>query len=131
MNKETLRMQMLAGVITESQYKQRLNENQNSQEYTVENVGYTEDEDPEFSELISIKLTDGSELVSIPEEDATERGTIEIKGYDIKPGDKISFDVAPNEFGEVLTDKMFINGAPYKFKAYSWGNDQATLTLVK
>ncbi len=27
MNKETLRMQMLAGVITESQYKQRLNEN--------------------------------------------------------------------------------------------------------
>ena len=26
MNKETLRMQMLAGVITESQYKQRLNE---------------------------------------------------------------------------------------------------------
>ena len=27
MNKETLRMQMLAGVITESQYKERLNEN--------------------------------------------------------------------------------------------------------
>jgi hypothetical protein len=26
MNKETLRMQMLAGVITESQYKQKLNE---------------------------------------------------------------------------------------------------------
>lgn len=28
MNKETLRMQMLAGIITESQYKARLNENQ-------------------------------------------------------------------------------------------------------
>ena len=32
MNKETLRMQMLAGVITESQYKQRLNEGRNMDE---------------------------------------------------------------------------------------------------
>ncbi len=30
MNKETLRMQMLAGVITESQYKQKLNEETSS-----------------------------------------------------------------------------------------------------
>ncbi len=32
MNKETLRMQMLAGVITEGQYKQKLNEGRNMDE---------------------------------------------------------------------------------------------------
>lgn len=35
MNKETLRMQMLAGVITESQYKAKLNENQVNNKYVV------------------------------------------------------------------------------------------------
>ena len=32
MNKETLRMQMLAGIITESQYKAKLNENRTAKE---------------------------------------------------------------------------------------------------
>jgi hypothetical protein len=33
MNKETLRMQMLAGIITEGQYKEKLNENKEKDEY--------------------------------------------------------------------------------------------------
>ena len=38
MNKETLRMQMLAGIITEGQYKQKLNEN-NPDENSPEWIG--------------------------------------------------------------------------------------------
>lgn len=37
MNKETLRMQMLAGIITESQYKVKLNENPESPMYELIN----------------------------------------------------------------------------------------------
>ena len=36
MNKETLRMQMLAGLITESQYKQKLNENIEAKAWLVD-----------------------------------------------------------------------------------------------
>ncbi len=36
MNKETLRMQMLAGIITESQYKEKLDENKTAEAWLVD-----------------------------------------------------------------------------------------------
>ena len=51
MNKETLRMQMLAGIITESQYKAKLNENQ-----ALGTLFYEEDGDYFYNEDKLIEL---------------------------------------------------------------------------
>ena len=50
MNKETLRMQMLAGLITESQYKQKLNE-----KYVVSVADHVNSHKDEFLEKLSHK----------------------------------------------------------------------------
>ena len=50
MNKETLRMQMLAGLITESQYKQKLNEG-----YVVSVADHLNSNKDEFLEKLSHK----------------------------------------------------------------------------
>ncbi len=47
-NKETLRMQMLAGIITEGQYKAKLNENEEMQAYE------TDPNDPDYINHINI-----------------------------------------------------------------------------
>ena len=48
MNKETLRMQMLAGIITESQYKMKLNEDGDAPYYE------TDPDDPDYINYINI-----------------------------------------------------------------------------
>lgn len=63
MNKETLRMQMLAGIITEGQYKKILNEN----------IKYTEDE--------ASKLFDYHERTGMLPQDMTPEEYDEIMSY--------------------------------------------------
>jgi hypothetical protein len=63
MNKETLRMQMLAGIITEGQYKAKLNEN----------IKYTEDE--------ASKLFDYHERTGMLPQDMTSEEYDEIMSY--------------------------------------------------
>ena len=129
MNKETLRMQMLAGIITEGQYKNQLNENPTSQEWIVEEVEWNGDES--HPEITLIKLTNGDKLVSTPEpHSVSSSGVIDIIGYTLKPGDKISFDHSPTELGEIPTNVIFINDIEYEIDPND-GYIGADLMLVK
>jgi hypothetical protein len=57
MNKETLRMQMLAGLITESQYKQKLNEENEETYYAMCNVGENSQVSFDDKNPIPLKIT--------------------------------------------------------------------------
>jgi hypothetical protein len=57
MNKETLRMQMLAGLITESQYKQKLNEENGETYYAICNVGENSQVSFDGKDPVALKIT--------------------------------------------------------------------------
>ena len=77
MNKETLRMQMLAGIITEGQYKGKLNEEQaiGTIFYKDEDGDYVYDEEKLINNIQSMGYEDAEEIVkeittiSSPEDD--------------------------------------------------------------
>jgi len=81
--------------------------------------------------ILSIKLTNGYEL--IPGEDTGgEFATLEINGYDLKKGDKISFDIQPNEYGEIWGIEVInVNGVNYPAVVGSEGGNTSTYLVYQ
>lgn len=85
----------------------------------------------DYGDILSIKLTNGYEL--IPEEDTGgEFATLEINGYKLKKGDKISFDIQPNEYGEIWGIEIInVNGKDYPANVGSEGGNTSVYLVYK
>ena len=97
-----------------------------NEKWIVDDVEYDE-----YGYILSIKLSNGYEL--IPDEDTGgEFATLEIKGIKLKKGDRISFDVEPNEFGELWgIDSIDINDKTYPAGIGSEGGNTATYLVYR
>ena len=94
--------------------------------WIVDNVEFGD-----YGDILSIKLTNGYEL--IPDEDTGgEFATLEINGYDLKKGDKISFDIQPNEYGEFWGIEVInVNGVNYPAVVGSEGGNISTYLVYQ
>lgn len=94
--------------------------------WIVDNVEFGE-----YDEILSITLTNGFEL--IPEEDTGgEFATLEINGYKLKKGDKISFDIQPNEYGVIWgIESINVNGKDYPANVGSEGGNISTYLVYQ
>lgn len=94
--------------------------------WEVDNVEYDE-----YGDILSIRLTNGSEL--IPEEDTGgEFATLEIKGVKLKKGDKIYFNIEPDEKSEMWDiESINVNGVDYPASVYSEGGNTSTYLVYK
>ncbi len=94
--------------------------------WIVDNVEFGD-----YGDILSIKLTNGYEL--IPDEDTGgEFATLEINGYDLKKDDKISFDIQPNEYGEIWGIEIInVNGVNYTALVGSEGGNTSTYLVYR
>ena len=117
MNKETLRMQMLAGLITESEYKNKLNESKF--EIVVSDI---------YELLDVISLVNGRGPDKSPFRDTTELKPLNTTGHQISDG-KFSIEVElvtdgnsgkelPNDSEYIQNINSFLEERGYQSKLY-------------
>lgn len=69
----------------------------------------------------------------IPDEDTGgELATLDIDGYELKKGDKISFNIQPNEYGEFWgVESINVNGINYPASVGSEGGNISTYLVYQ
>lgn len=93
--------------------------------WVVDDVERREDE------ILSIKLTNGYELVA-EEDTGGEDAIFIINGTKLKTGDEISFNVRPNHYNELWgIESININGKDYPAEVASEGGNTGTYLVYK
>lgn len=85
----------------------------------------------EYNDILSIKLTNGYELIPC-EDTGGEFVTLNINEYKLKKGDKISFDIQPDEYGEIWgIESINVNGEDYMAIVGSEGGNTSTYLVYQ